>query len=176
MDDTTRIDIFTDTLRDTAKAGSPGNYNHKGPLDKLVTLTGNVNELCWEVAARTKRSDAANKIISADRIKHHATNIISICVDELESLGHTTEEAIKLIAIDGALWFWSLNASPLNCLDQEVDPIERIQSLYVAMGDLAVHWPVGASSRNPVEPADDVQRVFVNLAYEATCAIIGISH
>lgn len=176
MDDTARIDIFIDTLRDAAKADPPGNYNHEDPLNKLVTLTGSVNDLCWEVAACTRRSDAANKTVAADTIKHNATNIISICVAELESLGYTAEEAIKLITTDGALWFWRLNAPPLNRLDQAADPIERIQSLYAATGDLTEHWPVDISFQNPIEPANDVECAFVNLAYEATCAIIGTSH
>lgn len=172
MKTTDRIDIFISTLREARKTGLLAAYSSDTPTDKLITLTGNVSELCWEIAVTDKQSDPANKIIMAGSIKHNATDIINICIAELKNLGHTTESAIELIATDGALWFWSLNATPLNKLDQEIDPIERIQSLNVAMGNLAEWWPINISPENPIEPADELERVFVNLAYEATCAII----
>lgn len=172
MTSVSRIDTFVNTLREASEAGLPASYASDTVTDKLITLTGNVSDLCWEIAAGTKQVDPAAKIISAGGIKHNATNIINICIAELENLNHSSETAIELIATDGALWFWSLNAPPLNKLDQEVNPIERIQSVNVAMGNLAEWWPTDISPENPIEPADELERVFVNLAYEATCAII----
>lgn len=137
MDTTNRIETFTNTLREACSTKLLGDYSNQPPTDKFITLTGNLYDLCWEIAADTKTTDPAKKIIAAGRIKYNATNIINICVAELKTLGHTNEVAIDLIATDGALWFWSLNAPPLNNLDQEIDPIERIQSLNVAMGNMA---------------------------------------
>lgn len=176
MTSVSRIDTFVNTLREASEAGPSAGYTNDTPTDKLITLTGNISDLCWEIAVATKQTNPANKIIMADSIKHNATNIVNISIAELENLGHTTESAIELITTDGALWFWSLNAPPLNKLDQEVNPIERIQSLNVAMGNLAEWWPTDISPENPIEPADKLERVFVNLAYEATCAIIAHNH
>lgn len=176
MDTTSRIDTFISVLREASKAGLPTWYSSDTPTDKLITLTGNISDLCWEIAVVTKQADPANKIIMADSVKYNAANIINICITELVNLGRSTEGAIELIATDGALWFWSLNATPLNKLDQEIDPIERIQSLNVAMGNLAEWWPIDISPENPIEPAEKLERVFVNLAYEATCAIIAHDH
>lgn len=172
METIERIDTFVNTLREANKAGLPAIYRTGTPADKLITLTGSTYDLCWELIATTKRSANSNKTATTDGINYSATNIINICIAELKNLGRTTEGAIELIATDGALWFWSLNAPPLNKLDQEVNPIERIQSLNVAMGNLAEWWPTDISPENPIEPADELERVFVNLAYEATCAII----
>ena len=176
MEDIARIDIFVKTLREACSTKLPGDYNNQTPADKFITLAGNLYDLCWEIATATKTTSPANKIIAADRIKYNATHVINICVAELKALGLTGEAAIDLIATDGALWFWGLNATPLNKLDQEIDPIERIQSLNVAMGNLAEWWPIDISPENPIEPAEKLERVFVNLAYEATCAIIAHDH
>ncbi len=176
MNPTNRIDSFVKTLREACSTKLPGDYNNQPPADKFTTLTGNLYDLCWEIAAATKITSPANKIIAAERIKYSATNVINICVAELKALGHTGEAAIELIATDGALWFWNLNAHPLNKLDQEVNPLERIQSLNVATGDLAEWWPIDISPENPIEPADKLEQVFVNLAYEATCAFIAATH
>lgn len=176
MDATSRIDTFISVLREASKAGPPASYTNDNPTDKLIALTGNIGDLCWEIAAAPKQAGPATKIITADSIKHNATNIVNICVAELANLNHSSETAIELIATDGALWFWSLNAPPLNKLDQEVNPIERIQSVNVAMGNLAEWWPTDISPENPIEPADELERVFVNLAYNATCAIIAYTN
>ena len=176
MSDTARIDTFINTIREASKTEPPYNYDHGNPTDKLIVLTGNVNDLCWELAAATKLTDPSNKIITAYGIKHNATNIINVCVAELKNLGHTTEGAIGLIATDGALWFWSLNAPPLNNLDKEINPLERIQSLNVAMGNLMEWWPNKISPQNVADPNGERERTFTNLAYEATCAIIAHDH
>ena len=172
MNTINRIETFVKTLREAYSTTLPGDYNNQPPADKFITLAGNICDLCWEIVAVTKTTSPANKIIAADRIKHNATNIINICLAELKALGRAGEAAIELIAIDGALWFWDLDAPPLNKLDQEIDPIERIQSLNVAMGNLAEWWPIDISPENPLEPAEKLEQAFVNLAYEATCAII----
>lgn len=98
-----RIDTFISTLREARKTGLPAAYSSDTPTDKLITLTGNVSDLCWEIAVTDKQASPATKIIMADSIKHNATNIINICITELKNLGHTTESAIELIATDGAL-------------------------------------------------------------------------
>lgn len=167
-----RIDTFINTLREAHKAGQPTGYASDTPADKLITLTGNVSDLCWEIAVTDKQSDPANKIIMADSIKHNATNIINICIAELKNLGHTTESAIELIATDGALWFWSINQHPLDKLDQDTPTDERIQSLYIATGLLTEWWPNKISPQINIELNSELERAFVNLAYEATCAII----
>lgn len=171
-----RIDTFVKTLREACSATLPGDYNNQPPADKFITLTGNLCDLCWEIMAATKTTSPANKVIAADSIKYNATNIINICVAELEAIGHTNEFAIELIVTDGALWFWDLDTPPLNKLDQEVDPIERIQSLNVSLGNLAECWPIDIAYENPLEPAEKREQAFVNLAYEATCAIIAHDH
>lgn len=171
-----RIDTFVNTLREASKTEPPYNYDHGNPTDKLIVLTGNVNDLCWELASATKLTNPSNKIITADGIKHNATNIIATCIAELKNLGHTTEGTIELIATDGALWFWSLNSHPLNKLDQDIPPAERIQSLYVAAGQLTEWWPTKISPLTNTERKDELERAFVILAYEATCAIIAHNH
>lgn len=171
-----RIDAFIDTLREARKAGLPSGYSDDNPTDKLIALTGNISDLCWEIAATAKQADPANKIITADSIKHNATNIINICVTELENLGHTTEDTIELIATDGALWFWNLNQYPLNKLDQDVDPADRIQSLNVAMGYLLEWWPNKITPQIGGDLNSELERHFSNLAYEAACAIIAHNH
>lgn len=171
-----RIDAFINTLREANKTEPPYNYSHGSPADKLITLTGNVNDLCWELAAATKLTDPSNKIIAADGIKHNATNIIAICIAELKNLGHTTEGTIELIATDGALWYWGINQHPLSTLDQCVPVAERVQSLYVATGLLMEWWPNKISPQNNVELNYELERTFTNLAYEATCAIIAHNH
>lgn len=80
MNTTDRIDTFISTLREARKAGPPATYSSNTPADKLVTLTGNVSDLCWNVAVATKHSNPANKCILADRIKRDATNIVNICI------------------------------------------------------------------------------------------------
>lgn len=172
MGDITRINTFIKTLRESCSTKLPGDYNNQPPVDKFITLFGSLRDLCWEISAATKIVDPANKIITTDRIKYNATNVIAICAAELKALGRADEATIELIAIDGALWFWNLNTPPLNKLDQEIDPIERVQSLTVAMGNLAEWWPIDISPENPTEPTEKLEQVFVNLAYEATCAII----
>lgn len=171
-----RIDAFISILREALKAGLPSGYSDGNPTDKLITLTGNVNDLCWELAAATKLTDPSNKIIAADGIKYNATNIIAICITELENLGHPSENAIELIATDGALWFWSLIDHPLNKLDQDIHVDERIQSLHVAAGQLTEWWPTKISPLTNTERKDELERAFVNLTYEATCAIIAHNH
>lgn len=177
MDTVSRINTFVKTLREACSATLPGDYNNKTPEDKFITLAGNVYDLCREIMAVTKTTSPANKVITADSIKYNATNIINICVAELEAIGRTNEFAIELIATDGALWFWDLDTPPLNKLDQEIDPIERIQSINVSLGNLAECWPIDISHKIlPPDPAEKREQVFVNLAYEATCAIIAHDH
>lgn len=176
MNTTNRIDTFISTLRIAHKTGVLSTYSSDTPTDKLVTLTGNVSDLCWNLAVATKHSNPANKSILADRFKHDATNIVNICIAELKNLGHTTESAIELIAIDGALWFWSINQHPLDKLDQDIDPIDRIQSLHVATGHLMGWWPNKISPQNNVELNTELERTFTNLAYEAACTIIAHNH
>lgn len=172
MSDTARIDTFINTLREARKAGLPASYTNDNTTDKLITLTGNVSDLCWEIAVTDKQVDPANKIIMADRIKYNATTIINICTTELENLGYATENAIELIATDGALWFWNLNQYPLNKLDQDVDPADRIQSLNVAMGYLLEWWPNKITHQIVGDLNSELEQHFINLAYEAACAII----
>lgn len=176
MSDIDHIDTFIKTLREAYKAGVLHNYNNGSPTDKLIILTGNVNDLCWEIAATTNRTDPSAKMIAADSIKYNATNIINICITELKNLGHTAESAIEFITTDGALWFWSLNQSPLSTLDQDTPAAERIQSLCVATGLLMEWWPNKISPRNNVELNSELERTFTNLAYEATCAVIAHTH
>lgn len=111
-----------------------------------------------------------------DSVKRNATNIINICIAELENLDHSTESAIELIATDGALWFWSLPLRPLNTLDQDAPPAERIQSLQIATGDLMEWWPNLISPKGEIDLNAELERSFINLAYEATCAIISHTH
>ena len=172
MEDIARIDTFINTLREASEAGPPASYTNDTPTDKLITLMGNVNDLCWEIAVGAKRTAPAAKIITADGIKHNATNIVNICITELKNLGHTTEGAIELIATDGALWFWSLPLRPLSTLDQDTPPAERIQSIQISTGHLMEWWPNMLSPQNEAHLNEERERVFVNLAYEATCAII----
>lgn len=176
MNDINRIATFTATLREASKAGLPYGYSSDNPMDKLITLTGNISDLCWGLAVATKQVDPATKIIMADGIKHNAMNVVNICIAELEALGRATEDAIELITKDGALWFWSLSQHPLNKLDQDVSPADRIQSINVAMGNLLEWWPNKISPQNNVEPGSERERTFINLAYEATCAIIACDH
>ena len=172
MDTTSRIDTFISVLREASKAGLPTWYSSDTPTDKLITLTGNISDLCWEIAATAKQADPSSKIITADSIKHNATNIINICIAELENLGHTTEHAIELIATDGALWFWSLPLRPLATLDQDTPSVDRIQSLQISTGHLMEWWPNMLSSQNEADLNAEREREFINLAYEAACAII----
>jgi len=176
MNDIDRIDAFIKTLREAYKAGMPHNYNNGSPTDKLIILTGNVNDLCWEIAATTKRSAHSNKTTTTDSIKHSATNIISICIAELKNLDHTTEDTIELIVTEGALWFWSLTQHPLDKLDKDVPPADRIQSLYVATGNLMEWWPNKISPQNTAYLKSEIERTFTNLAYEAACATISANH
>lgn len=171
-----RIDTFISTLRIAHKTGVLSTYSSDTPTDKLITLTGNVSDLCWNLAVATKHSNPANKSILADGIKHNATNIVNICITELEHLGHTTEHAIELIAIDGAVWFWSFPLRPLNTLDQDTSPAKRIQSLQVATGDLMEWWPNMLSPQSEADLNAERERSFINLAYEAACAIIAHNH
>lgn len=176
MDTISRIDAFISVLREASKAGLPAQYSSDTLTDKLITLTGNVSNLCWEIAVTDKQADPANKIIMADSVKRDAANIVNICIIELENLGHTTESAIELIATDGALWFWSLPLRPLNTLDQDTPPAERIQSLQVATGDLMEWWPNLISPEVEIDLNAELERSFINLAYEAACAIIAHNH
>lgn len=176
MTSISRIDTFVNTLREASETGLPASYTSDPATDKLITLMGNINDLCWEIAAATKLTDPSNKIIAADGIKHNATNIIATCITELKNLGHTTEGAIELIATDGALWFWSLPLRPLSTLDQDTPPAERIQSLQISTGHLMEWWPNMLSPQNEAYLSEERERVFVNLAYEATCAIIAHNH
>lgn len=176
MNATDRIDTFISTLREARKAGPPATYSSDTPTDKLITLTGNVSDLCWEIAVTNKQASQAAKIIMADRIKHNATNITNICIAELKNLGHSSETAIDLIANDGALWFWSLPLRPLSTLDQDTPPAERIQSLQIATGDLMEWWPNLISPKGEIDLNAELERSFINLAYEATCAIISHTH
>lgn len=176
MNTANRIDTFISTLREARKAGLLATYSSDTPTDKLITLTGSVSDLCWEIVVTNKQASSATKIIMADSIKHNATNIINICIAELKNLGHTTETAIELIATDGALWFWDTNQHPLSTLDQYVPADERIQSLYIATGLLTEWWPNKISPQNNVELNAELERTFTNLAYEATCAIIAHNH
>lgn len=172
MTSTSRIDTFINTLREASKAGPPASYNNDTPTDKLIALTGNVSDLCWEIAVATKQASPATKLIMADSIKHNATNIVNICITELKNLSHSSETAIELIATDGALWFWSLPLRPLNTLDQDTPPAERIQSINIATGQLMEWWPNMISPQGEVDLNAERERTFTNLAYEATCAII----
>lgn len=176
MNTISRIDTFISVLREARKAGPPASYTNDNPTDKLITLTGSVSDLCWEIAITAKQTDPANKIIMADSIKHNATNIINICITELKNLGHTTESAIELIATDGALWFWNLPLRPLNTLDQDTPSAERIQSINIATGQLMEWWPNMISPQGEVDLNAERERTFTNLAYEAACATIAHNH
>lgn len=171
-----RIDAFISTLREAHKAGLPSGYSGDNPVDKLIALTGNISNLCWDIAAATKLANLANKTILADAIKRDATNVINICITELNNLGRTTEHAIELIATDGALWFWSLPLRPLNTLDQDTPPVDRIQSLQISTGNLTEWWPNILSPQSEADLNAERERSFINLAYEAACAIIAHNH
>lgn len=176
MSTTDRIDTFISALREARKAGPPATYSSDTPTDKLITLTGSVSDLCWEIVVTNKQASSATKIIMADSIKRNATNIINICITELENLGHTAEDAIELIATDGALWFWNLPLRPLNTLDQDTPPVDRIQSLQISTGHLMEWWPNMLSPQNEADLNAERERAFINLAYEAACAIIAHTH
>lgn len=176
MNATNRIDTFISTLRIAHKTGVLSIYSSDTTTDKLITLTGNVSDLCWEIAVTDKQADPANKIIMADSIKLQATNIINICITELKNLGHTTESAIELIATDGALRFWNLPLQPLSTLDQNTPPVDRIQSLQISTGHLMEWWPNMLSPQNEADLNAERERAFINLAYEAACAIIAHTH
>lgn len=176
MNTTNRIDTFVSILLEASKAGQLTGYASNTPADKLITLTGNVSDLCWEIVVTDKQTDPSNKIITADSIKHNATNIINICITELENLGHTTEHAIELIVTDGALWFWNLPLRPLNTLDQDTPPVNRIQSLQISTGHLTEWWPNMLSPQSEADLNAERERSFINLAYEAACAIIAHNH
>lgn len=171
-----RIDTFVATLRKAYEAGLSAAYRAGTPKDKLVTLTGNVYDLCWEIAAHTKHSAPTPKMASVGNIKYRATNIVNICITELENLGHTTEDTIELIAADGALWFWNLPLQPLGTLDRDTPPVDRIQSLQISTGHLMEWWPNMLSPQNEVDLNAERERAFISLAYEATCAIIAHTH
>lgn len=176
MSDTKRTLTFLNILREARKTWRLADYSDETPAEKLITLAGNVSDLCWEIAAASKVASPYNKIFSAESIKYNATNIINICVDELKNLGRGDEDAIELITTDGALWSWSLDTHPLNTLDQNTPTTERIQSLYTALGDLTNWWPNKTSPQKIGTPDAERERTFVNLAYEATCAIIATTH
>lgn len=176
MDPTSRIYTFIGVLREARKAGLPASYTNDNPIDKLITLTGTVSDLCWELAVTDKQADPATKIIMADSIKHNATIIINICITELENLGHTTEDTIELITTNGALWFWNLPLRPLATLDQDTPPVDRIQSLQISTGYLMEWWPNMLSPQGEVDLNAERERAFINLAYEATCAIIAATY
>nr|DAK85162.1 MAG TPA: hypothetical protein [Caudoviricetes sp.] len=176
MDTTSRIDTFISVLREAHKAGLPSGYSSDNPTYKLITITGKISDLCWEIAITAKQTEPATKIIMADSIKRNAATIINICIAELENLGHATEDAIELIANDGALWFWSLPLRPLNTLDQDTPPDERIQSLQISTGHLMEWWPNMLSPQNEADLNAERERAFINLAYEAACAIIAHNH
>lgn len=176
MTPVSRIDTFVNTLREASEAGLPASYTSDPATDKLITLTGNVSDLCWEIAVGAKQADPATKIIMADSIKYNATNIINICIAELANLNHSSETAIERIATDGALWFWSLPLRPLSTLDQDTPPAERIQSLQISTGHLMEWWPNMLSHQNEAHLNEERERTFVNLAYEAACAIIAHNH
>ena len=176
MDTISRIDTFIGVLHEAHKAGLPSGYSSDNPVDKLITLTGNISDLCWDIAVTAKQADPANKIILADAIKRDTTNIINICIAELENLGRSAEGAIELIATDGALWFWSLTQYPLNKLDQDILPVDRIQSLYVTAGLLMEWWPNKITPQIGLGLNSEREREFINLAYEAACAIIAHTH
>lgn len=176
METADRIDTFINTLREAHKVGLPSGYDSDNPADKLITITGNVSDLCWCIAVTDKQSDPAVKTSLADSIKHDATNIINICITGLENLGHTTEHAIELIATDGALWFWNLPLRPLNTLDQDTPPIDRIQSPQISTGHLTEWWPNMISPQNEADLNAERERAFINLAYEAACATIAHNH
>lgn len=172
MDATSRIDTFISVLREASKAGLPASYASDPATDKLITLMGNASDLCWEIVAATKRTNPANKIIAADSVKFNATNIINISIAELKNLGHTTEDAIELIANDGALWCWSFVNYPLDTLDRDIAPLDRIQSVLNAIGQLTEWWPSKITPRTGLGINQEIEQAFVNLAYNATCAII----
>ena len=176
MDTTSRINTFISVLREAHKAGLPATYTNGNPTDKLITLTGNMSSLCWDIAVTAEQANPANKTILAVAIKHDTTNIINICIAELENLGHSTESAIELIATDGALWFWTLPQYPLNKLDQDIPPADRIQSLYITMGLLMEWWPNKITPQIGLDLNPERERKFINLAYEAACATIAHTH
>ena len=37
-------------------------------------------------------------------------------------------------------------------------------------------WPADISPQNPIETAEILEQAFINLAYEAACAIIAYTH
>ena len=176
MDTPSRIDTFVSTLREAHKAGLPSGYISNNPADKLITLTGDVSDLCWKIAVSSKYTATSTKIILADGIKRNATNIVNICIAELANLGHSSETAIELIATDGALWFWNLPLRPLNTLDQDTPPADRIQSIQISTGHLMEWWPNMLSPQNEADLNAERERSFINLAYEAACAIIAHNH
>lgn len=176
MTSASRIDTFVNTLHEANKAGLPAIYRTGTSADKLITLTGSTYDLCWELIATTKRSANSNKTATTDGINYSATNIINICIAELKNLGRTAEDAIELIATDGALWFWSLPLRPLSTLDQDTPPVDRIQSLQISTGHLTEWWPNMLSPQNEADLNAEREREFINLAYEATCAIIAHNH
>lgn len=176
MEDIARIDTFINTLREASKTEPPYNYDHGNTTDKLITLMGNASDLCWEIVAATKQTNPANKIITADSVKFNATNIINISIAELKNLGHTTEDAIELIANDGALWCWRFSNYPLDTLDQDITPLDRTQSTLNAIGQLTEWWPSKITPRTGLGINQEIEQAFVNLAYNATCAIVAYTY
>jgi hypothetical protein len=167
-----RTTDFFNTLREVNKLGAPNEYEPGKPIQNLAVLSDIVNTLCWHIDVATKQTAPAPAAHIKKEIERAATKAINICITELTHLGRSTDGAIELITTDGALWFWNIDTKPLSTLDLKTNYALRIQSLLVAAGQVAEWWPNKISPQENCDLPAEQERVFVNLAYEATCAIL----
>ena len=126
MEPTSRIDTFISTLRIAHKTGVLSTYSSDTPADKLITLPGNVSDLCWEIAVKNlgHTTESAIELVATDGalwfwdINQHPLNILDQYVP-------VAERVQSLYVATGLLTEWWPNKiSPQNNVELNTE-LER---------------------------------------------------
>ena len=157
------------TLNIIHNNGTPVEYD-ANPLITLIVIADSVATLCWNIETVLHLPAPPHPTgIAAQDIIEEATKIAGICLAEIDEMHKGIKRAGITIVSDCAES--SLRGGyPLDSLDIDIDPAERIKRLIEALGDAAPYW-VHTGDANGTEIGYREETIAM-LAYHATCAII----
>lgn len=158
-----REDTILLTIRTIHTLGTPRRYSNN-PTANLIELTSQVVTLAEEIRANTSPDKP-----SSYRLNNSASAIAAFCFTELDKMDEGTKAA-SITEVQGAAEYAIRSGYPLDRLDLDLNPTERIARLIEAIGHLAPYWQL----RSTPSPAEVHYRreYLATLGYHAICAII----
>lgn len=151
------------TIRTVHSLGTPTNYSDNTTIN-LIELTNEVATLAEEILANTGPDATASY-----RLDNSASIIAAFCFTELDKMDKEANAA-SITEVQDAAEDTIRSGHPLDRLDLNLPPAERIARLIEAIGQLAPYWQL-ESNPSPAE-VQYRKEYLAMLAYHAICAII----